>query len=207
MADCCRNNGDFLLCVFKCFASRYIDKQLENEPRKWVIVFAIRVWIGYIVDAATFVLVWQKIGLPGWLDTYKIPIIVYVVILLSLTITLSVIVGVKWQLIADNYHPKIWRLIFVLFKVTTGIHAGFIFSISNWDSVYGVLTSVVAIIDMVLCSIEILRVLLCFCDWCPCAYHPDDQLTCCCINCWQCKKDQYQTSKTDNCRCTIYTFI
>lgn len=60
MSECCRNNGDIVLCLANCVISRYVDKKLNEEPKKWVIIFVIRVWIGYAVDAGAVIFLWLK---------------------------------------------------------------------------------------------------------------------------------------------------
>lgn len=190
MSECCRNNGDIVLCLANCVISRYVDKKLNEEPKKWVIIFVIRVWIGYAVDAGAVIFLWLKLGLPEWTDDYKVPILCYVGVVLLLLITLTVVAAKKWEAIANSYHPKIWRLIFVSFKMTTFVHALFVFYVADFREWYGSVTSVIAIIDMTLCVFEILRVLLCFCEFCPCAYHADPEASCLCFNCFKCREQE-----------------
>ena len=197
MASICQY-GDLVICVAHCIANRCVDKKLTEDKRKWVIFFSIRMWISYIVDALAVMLVWIKIGMPNWVDEYKVPIICYVCAVVCFVVSLTVVSCVKWEAIADDYSPKVWRLIFAIFKITNFIDVLFLFYIAGFSTTYGTITSIVAILDMILCTFEILRVLCCFCDWCPCAYHADPSASCLCFNCLPCikRKEQYQAQNT-----------
>ncbi|KAK3103092.1 hypothetical protein FSP39_016389 [Pinctada imbricata] len=200
MSGICQH-GDLVVCIAHCIANKCVDKKLTEDKRKWVIFFAIRMWISYIVDALAVVLVWVKIGLPDWTDEYKVYIILYVCVVLCFVISLSVLAGIKWQSLADEYSPKLWRTLFVVFKTTNFIDVLFLYYLADFRTTYGTLTCIVAIIDMILCTFEILRVLCCFCDWCPCAYHADPRASCLCFNCTYCNKreEDYVSQRTQSC--------
>lgn len=188
MLECCRNNGDIVLCLVNCVIFRYVDKKLNEEFKKWVIIFVIWVWIGYVVDVGVVIFLWFKFGFLEWMDDYKVFILCYVGVVFLLFIILIVVVVKKWEVIVNLYYFKIWRLIFVSFKMIIFVYVLFVFYVVDFWEWYGFVIFVIVIIDMIFCVFEIFRVLLCFCEFCLCVYYVDFEVFCFCFNCFKCRE-------------------